>query len=246
MSDLRVVLVRPQIAANIGATARVMRNMGLADLILVAPEADPLDASARQLSTHGESILHAARIVPDLPAAVADCVRIAATSAKVEGRIRGQSQSLPGEVLPLLVRDLAHGPTAVVFGPERDGLLTAEIARCHHLIHIPTNEEYSALNLAQSVAICLYEYRMARLRADAVTPASPAPVSFELQDRMFAALRDGLERVGFLYDERADALWHAIRQLIARAGPTDQEAKILLGLARQLRWYTDQEGESPG
>jgi tRNA/rRNA methyltransferase len=242
MSELRVVLVRPQIAANIGATARVMRNMGQADLVLVAPEADPLDANARQLSTHGESILHAARIVADLPTAVADCVRIAATSAKVEGRIRTQSQALPGEVLPRLVADLAHGPVALVFGPERDGLLTAEIALCHHLIHIPTDDGYPALNLAQSVAICLYEYRLARL--DARTAKTPEPVPYALQERMFAALRDGLERVGFLYDERADAVWHVLRHLLARAGPTEQEAKILLGLARQLRWYTEQGGEA--
>jgi tRNA/rRNA methyltransferase len=240
MPELRVVLVRPQIAANIGATARVMRNMGLADLVLVAPEADHLDPSARQLSTHGEAILHSARIVADLPAAVADCVRVAATSAKVEGRIRGQSQALPGEVLLRLVADLAHGPTAIIFGSERDGLLTAEISLCHHLIHIPTDDGYPALNLAQSVAICLYEYRLARLRQDATLPAPEAPVPFELQERAFAALRDSLERIGFLYDERADALWHAVRQLIARAGPTEQEAKILLGLARQLRWYTEQ------
>ena len=242
MSELRVVLVRSQIAANIGATARVMRNMGLSDLVLVAPEADPLDANARQLSTHGEALLHAARIVPDLPAAVADCVRIAATSAKVEGRIRTQSQALPGEVLPRLVEDLAHGPVALVFGPERDGLLTAEVGLCHHLIHIPTDASYPALNLAQSVAICLYEYRLALLAAR--QPSVIAPVPFELQDRMFAALREGLERIGFLYDERADALWHAVRQLLARAGPSEQEAKILVGLARQLRWVTEQHGLS--
>lgn len=241
MAELRVVLVRPQIAANIGATARVMRNMGLSDLVLVAPEADPLDANARQLSTHGEALLHSARIVPDLPTAVADCVRIAATSAKVEGRIRNQSQALPGEVVPRLVDDLAHGPVALVFGPERDGLRTAEVGLCQHLIHIPTDDGYPALNLAQSVAICLYEYRLARLGAR--VPSEVVPIPFELQDRMFAALRDGLERIGFLYDERANALWHAVRQLLARAGPSEQEAKILLGLARQLRWFSEQHGE---
>ena len=70
MAELRVVLVRPQIAANIGATARVMFNFGHSKLVLVRPEADPLDQAARQLSTHGEHLLHSARIVGDLGEAV--------------------------------------------------------------------------------------------------------------------------------------------------------------------------------
>ncbi len=239
MAELRVVLVRPQIAANIGATARVMRNFALRDLVLVAPEADPLDPAARRLSTHGEPLLHAARIVADLGEAVADCVRVAGTSAKVEGRVRPLGQGLPEEVIPLLVADQAQGPVALVFGPERDGLTTAEVARCHHLVHIPTDASYAALNLAQSVAICLYEHRRATLRTADAQPAHPAPASFAMQERAYDALRDALEKVGFLYDERADALWAALRHLLGRAGPTETEAKILLGLARQLRWFTD-------
>lgn len=237
MAELRVILVRPRIAGNVGATARVMRNFAVADLVLVAPEVDPLDPAARQLSTHGEGILHTARVVGELGDAVGDCVRVAATSARVEGRIREQSQGPPDAVLPLLVADQAHGPVALVFGPEREGLTTAEVARCHHLIHVPTDAGYPALNLAQSVAICLYEHRRAILRAAGPSPEAPAPLA--LQERAYDALRDALERVGFLYDERADAVWHALRQLIGRAGPTETELKILLGLARQLRWMAD-------
>jgi len=239
--SLRVVLVRSQIAANIGSTARVMRNFGVSELVLVAPETDPLAPAARQLSTHGEVLLHSARIVPDLATALADCVRVAATSAKIEGRIRSQAQGLPDEIIPQLITAMNSGPVALVFGPERDGLMTDEISRCTHLIHIPSDAGYPTLNLAQSVAICLYEARLAMLRTSGELPSGPSPIPFALQDRMFAALRESLERVGFLYDERADSLWHAVRQLIARAGPSEQEAKILLGLARQLRWLADRK-----
>ena len=79
----RVVLVRPQVAGNLGATARVMHNMGLSHLVLVAPEADPRDRRARQLSTHGESILERATIVSELGDAVADCVLVAGTSSSI-------------------------------------------------------------------------------------------------------------------------------------------------------------------
>ncbi|HZU36250.1 MAG TPA: TrmH family RNA methyltransferase, partial [Gemmataceae bacterium] len=76
----RVVLVRPTVAGNLGATARAMRNLGLSELVLVAPEADPLDPQARQMATRGEAILRRARIVPDLGAAVSDCGLVVGTS----------------------------------------------------------------------------------------------------------------------------------------------------------------------
>src|SRR5260370_11554517 len=103
LQNCRVVLMRPRIAANLGATARVMRNMGLRDLVLVAPEADPLDPEARKLSTHGEDILRRARLVSDLGQAVADCVLVAATSARTGGLFRRRAIERPGEtVQPLL------------------------------------------------------------------------------------------------------------------------------------------------
>src|SRR5947207_15678885 len=97
-NSCRIVLVRPQIPGNLGATARVMRNFGLTDLVLVAPHADPDDRNARQLSTHGESILDQARSVADLGNAVADCVLVAGTSARIGGLFRDQSVGLPEEV----------------------------------------------------------------------------------------------------------------------------------------------------
>src|SRR5437870_2736384 len=127
LDNCRVVLVRPTIAANLGAAARVMRNMGLTDLVLVAPEADPADPRARQLSTHGEAILDRACVVADLGAAVADCVLIAGTSARTGGLFRRQSLGPPDEIMPRLVEALPAGPTALVFGPEPSGLSNAEV-----------------------------------------------------------------------------------------------------------------------
>jgi tRNA/rRNA methyltransferase len=237
--NCRIVLVRPEVAANLGAAARVMRNMGLSELVLVAPVADPADRQARQLSTHGEEILDRCRVVPDLGAALADCVLAAGTSARVGGPLRRQSVGSPDEVMPRLVERMAAGPVALVFGPEPSGLTNAEVTRCHYLIHIPTDPTYPALNLAQAVAICAYELRKAWLRQTAPLQALEAPAPFAEQERMFAQLREALEKIHFLYDERADALMHAVRHLIGRAGPTAMEVKLLLGLARQMRWIAE-------
>jgi tRNA/rRNA methyltransferase len=164
---------------------------------------------------------------------------VAATSARTGGLYRRQSCGTPEEVMSHLVRGLTAGPTALVFGPESLGLTNDEISRCHHLIHIPADAEFLALNLAQAVAVCLYELRRTWLRQTG--PPAPAwvPAPFADQGRMFDRLREALERVGFLYGEPADTLWHAVRHLLGRAGPSAMEVNLLLGLARQLRWFAD-------
>lgn len=235
MNSCRVVLVGTQVAGNIGATARAMHNFGLTELVLVAPEADPLSEEARKRSTQGEFILHRARIVETLDEAVADCTLVAGTSARVGGPFRRQSVGTPDEVMPRLFE--VGGPAALVFGREPSGLTNAEVTRCHWLIHIPTDPGYPALNLGQAVAVCLYELHRAWLRRAVPPPDRTAVAPVADQDRMFAVLRSALEDVHFLYGTNADSLMHALRHLVGRAGPTPMEVDLLFGLARQLRWY---------
>ncbi len=238
--NCRVVLVRPQFAANVGSAARVVRNMGASELVLVAPAADPHDPEARRLAAHGEPVLDRCRVVADLGEAAADCVFVAATSARVGGLMRRQTVGTPEEVLARLAEAMTRGPTAIVFGPEADGLTTAEASRCHYLIHIPADPGYPVLNLAQAVAVCLYELRRQWLRRRDGPTVREAPVPFAEQERMFAHLRQALEQIHFLWDDKADALMHALRHLIGRAGPTAMEVGVLEGLARQIRWYVAQ------
>jgi tRNA/rRNA methyltransferase len=243
--NARVVLVRTQIAANLGAAARVMRNMGLSDLVLVAPLADPGDRNAHQVATHGEEVLERCRIVADLGEAVADCVLVVATSARQGQLLRGQLSGPPETIMPRVIERLAQGPVALVFGPEPSGLENSEITRCHFLLHLPTDPSYPALNLAQAVAITTYELRRHWLQQTQPAQDRPAPAPFELQERMFEQLQEALEQVHFLYGPKADTLMHAVRHLIGRAGPTTMEVKVLLGLARQLRWIAAQAGRGP-
>jgi tRNA/rRNA methyltransferase len=245
--NCRVVLVRPQFAANIGAAARVMRNMGLTDLVLVAPEASPTDPEARRLSTHGKELLDQCHTVADFAVAVADCVLVVGTSARVGGLTRRQFVGPPDEIAPRLIESMRSGPVALVFGPEASGLSNAEVSHCHYLIHIPTDPQYPVLNLAQAVAICTYELRRHWLRQiDAPTSLPPVetPAPFVDQERAFEHLRQALEDVHFLWNEKADSLMHALRHLLGRAGPTPTEVDMLHGLARQLRWFARHQSGS--
>lgn len=246
LANCGVVLVGTQFPGNIGAVARSMRNFGLEDLALVRPECDPLSDQARQMSTQGEAILRQARRVDTLEAAVADCVLVVGTTARLGGPFRGQNVSPPREVMPLLSATLSQDKkAALVFGPERTGLTNEQITACAHLVQIPAAPDYPALNLAQAAAICLYE-----LHTACVAPHHPVTADwreaaeFQEHDRMFRSLQDALERIHFLYGDKATALMHALRQMLLRARPTHTEVQILLGLARQIRWYVDSLGQA--
>jgi tRNA/rRNA methyltransferase len=224
-----------------------MRNFGLTDLVLVDPVTSVNELEARRMATHGLPVLDAARVVPDLGDAVADCVFTLATSGLANGVVRQTFVGTPAEKFPPLLEAMAAGPVALVFGPEPHGLSNVEITRCHGLVHIPVDPAAPALNLAQAVAICCYElhtqyHRVAVTRGGA-RPPEAAP--FADQERMFGHLREALEAVGYLYGTKADPLMHAVRHLVGRAVPTPQEVKLLHGLARQLLWAAGQAKEKP-
>jgi tRNA/rRNA methyltransferase len=243
----RVVLVETHYAGNLGATARVMHNMGLRDLVLVNPRADRLDAQALQMSTHGEPILRSARIATTFDDAVADCVVVAGASARTGGLVRRQSVGSPEEIMPAVVENLRlEQPAALVFGPEPNGLDDGIVTRCHHLVRIPTGAEYPALNLAQAVAICLYELRVAWDRHAPATDPDVPIAAFAEQEAMFRHLQTALEEIHFLYGEKAGPLMHAVRHLLGRARLSVMEVKLLHGLARQIRWHAANHPHTTG
>ena len=116
LSRCRVVLVRPHFPGNLGSVARIMRNFGLSDLVLVAPYTFPTNPEARRLATHGTGVLDAARIVPDLGEAVADCVFTLATSALTAGVVRRGMIGTPAEQMPRLLEAAGSGPDRVARG----------------------------------------------------------------------------------------------------------------------------------
>src|SRR5438128_3837734 len=134
LEHCRVVLIETHYPGNLGATARVMCNFGLRDLVLVSPVADRNERNARQMSTHGETVLNDARIVNDLSDAINDCVLVVGTSARSGGLFRSQNVGFPEEVLPRVVEILLQDrPAAILFSPESTGLSNEIVARCQYL-----------------------------------------------------------------------------------------------------------------
>jgi tRNA/rRNA methyltransferase len=194
---------------------------------------------------HGLPILDAARIVPDLGAALSDCVYTLATSAETAGLQRRGRIAPPRQLMPVLCQAAAAGPVALVFGPEPHGLTLEEVNRCHGQIFIPASPAYPALNLAQAVAICCYEWYI-HCQEQVAVPSAPHPdrqaATHAELERMFRHLRQGLEAVGYLFGDRQEVLMSAVRHLLGRAQPTKAEVRMLHGLARQLLWIARRAG----
>lgn len=238
IANCRVVLVRTHYAGNIGSAARAMKNFGLTDLVLVDPIADPLSHQARMLATGGVEILDRARIVPDLHSAIADCAMVLGTSGEVDGTLRQTLAGTPRELFPRFAETLAQAKCAIVFGPEPHGLCNDELSICHGLLFLPTDPEYTSLNLALAVGLALYELRLACVAVPPQLAREPAP--FEAFDRAMTHLHAALSDVRFLFGQNGEALMHAFRHMVGRAQPTQQEVKMLHGLARQLEYAANQ------
>jgi tRNA/rRNA methyltransferase len=160
LANIRIVLVEPAGPLNVGSVARVMKNMGLRQLILVNPQCDYLGEEARLMAVRAADILETAKVVESLPAALVGCVRAIATTGD-DGRSHPMQLEAPADALPWLL----EAPSALIFGREDCGLTNAELNRAQRLIRIPSSDAYTSLNLAQAVAICCYElYREAGFR----------------------------------------------------------------------------------
>ncbi len=240
LSHVRMVLVSPSGPANIGAVCRAMANLGLSELVLVAPRCDPRDAAAVAYAAHGKHVLDAARVVRDVPAALAGCVRTYATSSKL-GLYRRQAAITPAEAAAEAVALTATGPVACVFGREDYGLKNEELLHFDRLVTIPADETYPVLNLAAAVTIVCYELRQAWLRRTGQPPLpmilDPGPATDEQKQVLFARLFDALDQIGFFFGQNPDHLKYALRHLLGRVNLNVNEADILIGLARQIRWY---------
>lgn len=225
LERVRVVLMRPQHPGNIGAAARAMKTMGLADLALVAPRKFP-HAQADAMAVDAKDVLDAARVFDDLDAAVADCGRVAGASARL--RSLPHNTSTPREWAARTAAEVG-GRVALVFGPERIGLTNEEMHRCDELVTIPANPEYSALNVAQAVQVFAYEIRLA---AGVKLPAAPErePVAHEEMEKFYGHLERVMVTSGFLDPRHPKQLMPRLRRLFGRAAPDANEMNILRGV----------------
>jgi len=236
--SIRIVLVGTTHPGNIGAVARAMKNMGLSDLALVNPKYFPHeDATAR--ASGAEDLLDSATVVPTLDEALADCVFAAGASAR--SRAIEWPFMEPRECAAKLVEEEPGGTVAVVFGPEKSGLSNSDLDRCQVLLTIPTNPEFSSLNIAMAVQVITYELRLAMLAAtDPVEPEIPSATGEEME-HFYVHLERVLTDTGFLNPENPRMLMRRLRRLFIKAQPDQNEGNILRGILTSVEHSRDRK-----
>ncbi len=233
LHHVRIVLVETAGALNLGSIARGMKNFGLSQLWLVAPRCSIDDPDAQRMAVHAQDILESAIVCSDLAVALADCERVAGTTA----RERKVSTPFLGAdtVAPWLLSTTAQ--VAYVFGPEDRGLNNAELSLCQRHVQIPTNPAYSSLNLAQAVTLCAYELFTCQSVPTAVSTSQPASVELE---GFYTHLEQTLLTIGYLQPHTAASKLQKFRRLFNRAELTSDEITLLRGVLRQLAWAASQ------
>jgi tRNA (cytidine32/uridine32-2'-O)-methyltransferase len=237
LRPLRIVLVETALPENIGAAARAMKTMGLSDLALVRPKLFP-DQRANALAAGADDVLDQARIADSLPDALADCVHAVGCTA----RLRDISLPLfePAAAAEALLARMQHGPVAMVFGAERTGLTNEDLSRCDAAVHIPTESDFSSLNLAQAVQVLAFCVRNAVLSARSL-PAVPTgsredpPATIEQMERMFEHFEQALGDIDFFKGRPYGHLMQRIRRMLHRADLDHREVMILRGILAEAQ-----------
>ena len=228
-----IVLVGTQEEGNIGSAARAMANMGLDELVLVAPVSRP-DRVARAFAVGAGEILDNARIVGSLDEGLEPYSRIIGTTS---ARAREQQVPLirPSELASTLANDSAESKAAVVFGPEASGLNNEQLARCSFWVRVPCAARQPTLNLAQAVLIVAYELYLHRLDPADSRMASPTPATSGEIEGLFSQLVPLLSTIGFARDDTFSSVLRELRRLAANAGPTSREVTLLRGICRRAQ-----------
>jgi TrmH family RNA methyltransferase len=231
-----IVLVRPQMAMNIGTAARAMANGGLFHLRLVAPRDGWPQENAYPAASGANAILDAARTFPDIRSAVADCHRVFGTCPRPRHVIIPvrDARAAAADLRAINARSLR---VAVLFGPERAGLEADDLAHCDTLVRYPLNPAHNSLNLAQAVMILAYEWWM---HAEATPPRDlqtneTRPATKDELEAFLDRLIAELDASGFLHNApKRPGMVRNLRHWFQRGEVTEQELRTLHGVVTEL------------
>jgi tRNA/rRNA methyltransferase len=226
-----IVLVRPQLGENIGKAARAMLNFGLTDMRLVSPRDGWPNPAAGPAASGADTVLEHARVFETVAEAVADCGHVYATTV----RKRGVTKPV---VTPFEAAEAVHAApdrSAFLFGPERSGLETDDVALARTIVTVPINPEFGSLNLAQAVILVAYEWSRGQGLASPPEVELDPPAPQEELEGMIAQLNGMLEESGYFFPpDRVPATRRTLRTLLTKPGWTSPELRTFRGVLSAL------------
>jgi len=232
LKELVVVLVRPRNPLNIGAAARAMRNFGAEHLRLVNPYAV---AFREARSAVGASdVLKKAQEFKSVAEAVGDCALAVGTTAVRNRALQHPLRRLNDESANVIRTAMRSGRVALLFGSEKIGLTNEDFTHCHWLLHVPTHEQQISMNLGQAVAVCLFGVSSGVPDEELHTENRPA-ASGEVE-KITQGLYEALKISGYVKPGNDAVSEKKVRRLTLRFNMQTMDAKVLLGMVRQIVW----------
>ena len=238
MTSPALILASPQLGENIGAAARVMLNFGLTDLRLVNPRDGWPNKKAEAMAAGADGVLAAVRVFTSMEEAVADLGLVFATTGR--DRFMSKRVATPDEAVAELAAELGAMRTCgVMFGAERTGLTNEELVLADAILTVPSNPNFSSLNLAQSVAVVSYEWwKGTREKAAFKVPTRFREEKLASKEDLigfFEHIERELDRTEFQFPPSKRAMMvQNMRNMWQRAGLTYQEVQTLRGIVRSL------------
>ena len=232
MNAPAIVLVRPQLGENIGKAARAMLNFGLTDLRLVNPRDGWPNPAAGPAASGADIVLEKAGLFDSVADAVADCAFVYATTVRKRGLV---TPIVTPEQAAQEIR-LNAGPSAILFGAERSGLETEDVAVAQKIITVPINPEFGSLNLAQAVMVVAYEWSKHEALAMPTEgePAEPRATQAQLEG-LIGQFDEALDQSGYYFPpDRTPATKLTLRTILTKASWSNREVQALRGMLRAL------------
>jgi TrmH family RNA methyltransferase len=240
LDGLVVVLVRPRNPLNIGAAARAMSNFGAHRLRLVKPY-EPGFREARS-AVGAADLLEKAEVCKSVAEAVADCALVVGTTAIRNRVLPDPVQRLDENSGGDLRSHLQSERVALLFGSEKIGLTKHDFSHCHRLLNIPTTRKNISMNLGQAVAVCLYE--LARAKPVPAALADIEPATADQTELITEGLLDALRISGYVKPGTEALFERKARRLVLRFKLEAYDAKLLLGMLRQIAWKLRQSAKA--
>lgn len=226
-----IVLVRPQLGENIGKAARAMLNFGLTEMRLVDPRDGWPNPSAGPAASGADTVLERAKVYGSVAEAVADCANVYATTV----RKRGVTKPVVTPEQAAYAMRSQPGRSAILFGPERSGLETEDVALARTILTVPINPEFGSLNLAQAVILVAYEWSKGETLASPTVEDLLPPAPQDELDGMIGQLEAMLEPKGYFRPEsRRGATARTLRTLLTKPGWNHLEVRTLRGVLSYL------------
>ena len=226
-----VVLVRPQLGQNIGKAARAMLNFGLTELRLVAPRDGWPNPDAGPAASGADIVLENARVFDTTAEAIADCSLVFASTVRRRDLVMPVvgPEEMAGEI---------HGTTgrsAILFGPERSGLETEDVAAAGRIVTVPINPEFGSLNLAQAVILLAYEWSRGEALAQPTAKELEPPAPMAALEGLIGQLDQALDDVGYFFPpDRVQATKMTLRTILTKPQWSNREISALRGVIRAL------------